>query len=69
VFEYVPGGTLKDRLNEPLPPSEAVRLLGEIARAVAHFHRAGVLHLDLKPSNILLEGDRDAGWATSTPSA
>src|SRR5262249_9111308 len=45
VFEYVSGGTLKDGLEGPLPPPDAARLLEEIARAVDHFHRAGVLHL------------------------
>ena len=67
VFEYVPGGTLKDRLKEPLPPAVAARLLNDLARAVGHFHRSGVLHLDLKPSNILLDGETDSGWERVTP--
>ena len=40
VIEYVPGGTLKDRLTEPLPPRDAARLTETIARAVGHFHCA-----------------------------
>ena len=60
VIEYVPGGTLKDRLREPLPPRDAARLTEIIARAVGYFHTRGVVHLDLKPSNILLEGEPGA---------
>ena len=38
-----------------------------IARAVHHIHRSGLLHLDLKPSNILLDGDGGAGWDGLVP--
>ena len=54
VLEYIPGGTLADRLSEPLAPRNAARLMETIARAVHHIHLCGQLHLDLKPSNILL---------------
>lgn len=67
VFEYVAGGTLKDRLQEPMPPADAASLVEAVARAGGHFHRAGVLHLDLKPSNILLAVEQDAGRERVTP--
>ncbi len=57
VMEFVPGGTLKDRLTEPLPPRDAARLTETIAQAVGYFHTRGLCHLDLKPSNILLDGE------------
>ena len=45
----------------------AARLMETIARAVHHIHRHGQLHLDLKPSNILLDGEAGAGWETIIP--
>ncbi len=58
VMPYVEGETLRDRLARAgeLPVHEAVRLLSEIADALAVAHRAGVVHRDIKPENILLSG-------------
>jgi tetratricopeptide (TPR) repeat protein len=67
VLEYVPGGTLKRRLTGPLPPREAAGLVETIARAVGCCHGRGLHHLDLKPSNILLDGGDDAPWERVTP--
>ena len=67
VLEYIPGGTLADRLSGPLAPMIAARLVETIARAVHHIHRHGQLHLDLKPSNILLDGEVGATWETTIP--
>jgi len=67
VLEYVPGGTLADRLLKPLAPGNAARLMETIARAVHHIHVSGQLHRDLKPSNILLDGEAGAGWDSVTP--
>ncbi len=55
VLELVPGGTLEQRLNVPYTPRDAARLLESIAGAVIAIHREGLVHLDLKPSNILLD--------------
>jgi serine/threonine-protein kinase len=58
VMPYVEGETLRDRLKRggELPIPEAVRLLGEIAEALATAHRAGVVHRDIKPENVMLSG-------------
>ena len=59
VLEFVRGGSLKERLREPLPPRAAAELLSRVAQAMSAVHEAGLLHLDLKPSNILLDSAPD----------
>lgn len=55
VFEYVPGKTLRERIEERvLGPSEAVHIIGELADALSAAHEAGIVHRDIKPENILL---------------
>jgi WD40 repeat protein/predicted Ser/Thr protein kinase len=58
AMEYAAGGNLKKRLNnQPQPPDTAARLVKTLAQAMGHAHKRGVLHLDLKPANILFLED------------
>ncbi len=59
VMKYVPAGTLRDRLGQPLPPIDAVHLIEQIAAALDTAHDRGILHRDIKPGNILLD---ERGW-------
>ena len=56
AMPYVEGESLRARLAREvqLPADEAVRIVGEVAEALAFAHGAGVLHRDIKPENILL---------------
>ncbi|MBW3565566.1 MAG: protein kinase [Acidobacteria bacterium] len=59
VMGYVRGESLADRLRRDgkLPEDEARRLVVEIADALDHAHRQGVVHRDIKPDNVLLEDE------------
>ena len=67
VFELITGGSLAERVNGPLPARIAVELMIAVARAVDQIHKAGMLHLDIKPSNILLDGQSNDPWDQVTP--
>ena len=57
VLEYVEGGTLEDLLGSPMPLEEVIRLLMPIASGLDHAHASGLLHRDVKPTNILVRVD------------
>jgi serine/threonine protein kinase/predicted ATPase len=72
VQEFIEGQTLRSMLREPLPPEAIADLGGQIARALAAAHAAGIVHRDIKPENIMIRADGfvkvlDFGIARRTP--
>ena len=61
VMERLPGKSLYHRLEDlPLPVSEVAGLGVKIATAIASLHRQNVVHLDIKPSNIMFRSSGEA---------
>lgn len=61
VMELIDGVTLKEHLAEyekkgdPMPLEEALRISREAASALSYAHRAGMIHRDVKPANLMLD--------------
>jgi serine/threonine protein kinase len=60
VMRFLPGGSLQDRLQGViLPPSAAAEILRRIIPALAKAHAMGMIHRDIKPGNILFDGEEN----------
>jgi len=58
AMRLIEGGTLADLVGTPaLTATRTLELLAPIADALDHAHRSGVIHRDVKPSNVLVDGD------------
>jgi len=57
AMQYIDGGSLNDLLDEGLNTHRGIRLLAEVAEALACAHAADLTHRDLKPENILICSD------------
>jgi serine/threonine protein kinase len=63
AMRRVSGGDLRQRIAKrgPLQPQTAASLLSQATRALDAAHRIGLVHRDVKPENLLIEGADDAG--------
>ena len=75
VMPFVEGDSLRTKLDRdgPLPIQDAVRVMKEVADALAYAHGQGVMHRDIKPDNVMLSGRHalvmDFGVAKAVESA
>jgi serine/threonine protein kinase, bacterial len=61
VMELIEGGTLRELLSErgPMPPHAVAAVLRPVLSGLAAAHRAGLVHRDVKPENVLISDDGD----------
>lgn len=60
AMEYLPNGTLKERIAEGLSPEQGLQYIRQIASALGYAHAQGLVHRDVKPANILFRADGTA---------
>ncbi len=57
-MEHVPGKNLKERIRDGLLLKESLQIIVQLAKALGYAHRHGVVHRDIKPTNVLFRDDR-----------
>lgn len=60
AMDYLPGGSVHDKMITGLTGEEALKVTREIANALDHAHERGYIHRDIKPENILFRTDNSA---------
>jgi serine/threonine-protein kinase len=60
AMQYIEGPTLKQLIESGLTPEQAVSLVRQVLEAARFAHRGGVVHRDLKPQNVIVDGEGKA---------
>jgi len=63
AMRYVEAGTLKEMLGQPLDLKTTADILGQVGRALGYAHQQGIVHRDVKPTNVLMA---EGNWALLT---
>jgi serine/threonine protein kinase len=59
IMEYIQGETVTERLakNERFPVDQAAAIVNDVASALSHAHKQGIIHRDIKPDNVMITKD------------
>lgn len=60
VSPFMAGGDLADQARADVPLDRALSIVGQVGSALSYAHRQGILHRNVKPANVLLDGDGNA---------
>ena len=60
AMDYLPNGSVHDKMSTGLSGEEVLRIIRQIASALDHAHDKGYIHRDIKPENILFRADNSA---------
>ncbi|MGD2100674.1 MAG: BTAD domain-containing putative transcriptional regulator [Acidimicrobiia bacterium] len=60
VMRWMDGGSLGDRLSQPWAPDAIARVFGQLTAGLGYAHESGVIHRDVKPSNVLFDSTGNA---------
>jgi len=58
VMQYVEAGTLQKHMRQPMSLETIARIIEQLADALDYAHRRGIIHRDIKPTNVLMEDGR-----------